>query len=143
MAAIAAVFSIDWHCRRIWRAASKNAARHLPGCIIGDAGTNASFRFTPIHRPAPANLSGLLASIALETSVLATPIGRRRAFRTAVGKSIIAKATLATVMTAVDRAQGGGAVLTCQVVPIMPAAGFVTPLAPTYRRFAAPVQACH
>ena len=73
-----------------WPQASKNTARCLLGCAIGDFGTIAFFQFTGVHRPTLAIMilaitNRLLTSIALETVILVrhtdlrTRFGRRSA----------------------------------------------------------------
>ena len=148
MIAIAAGFSIDWRCHHTWRTASKNTAWCLLGCAIGDFGTIAFFQFTGIPWPTLAIMglaiaNGLLTSIALETFILARQMDLRTAFRTAIGMSFIAMVAMETVMNAVDWALTGGAVLTWWVVPLMLAAGFVTPLPYNYWRLKALGKACH
>ena len=148
MVAIVARTAIDWYCHHTWHRASKNTAWCLLGCAIGDFGTIAFFQFTGIPWPtaaimALAIVNGLLTSIALETVILARQMDLRTAFRTAIGMSFISMIAMETVMNAVDWALTGGAVLTWWVVPIMLAAGFVTPLPYNYWRLKALGRACH
>ena len=143
-----ATIAIDWHSRRTWRRASKNTAWCLLGCVIGDFGTIAFFQFTGIPWPtlaimALAIFNGLLTSIALETVILARQMDLRTAFRTAIGMSFIAMIAMETMMNAVDWVLTGGAELTWWVVPIMLAAGFVTPLPYNYWRLKALGKTCH
>ena len=148
MTTITASFSIDWRSRHTWRRASKNTAWCLLGCAIGDFGTIAFFQFTGIPWPTLAIMTlaivnGLLTSIALETFILSRQMDLRTAFRTAIGMSFIAMIAMETAMNAVDWALTGGAELTWWVVPLMLAAGFVTPLPYTYWRLKALGKACH
>ena len=148
MTAIAAGFPIEWRCRLTWRTASKNTAWCLLGCAIGDFGTIAFFQVTGIPWPTLAIMSlaivnGLLTSIAVETFILARQMDLRTAFRIAIGMSFISMVAMETVMNAVDWALTGGAVLTWWVVPLMLAAGFVTPLPYNFWRLKAPGKACY
>ena len=132
MFAIAERPPIDWRCRHTWRRASKNTAWCLLGCAIGDFGTIAFFQFTGIPWPTLAIMilaivNGLLTSIALETAILVRQMDLRIAFRTAIGMSFISMVSMEAMMNAVDWTLTGGAMLTWWVVPIMLAAGFVTP----------------
>ena len=146
--AAAGKLAIDWRCRRIWRRASKNTAWCLLGCAIGDFGTIAFFQFSGIPWPTLAIMilaimNGLLTSIALETAVLVRQMDFRTAFGTAFGMSFISMVAMEAVMNAVDWLLTGGGVLTWWVVPIMLAAGFVTPLPYNYWRLKALGRACH
>ena len=148
MTSIAERPSVDWLCRHTWNRASKNTAWCLLGCAIGDFGTIAFFQFTGIPWPtlaimALAIVNGLLTSIALETFILARQMNLKTAFRTAVGMSFISMIAMETVMNGVDWALTGGAKLTWWVIPIMLAAGFLTPLPYNYWRLKAFGRACH
>ena len=88
-------------------------------------------------------VNGLLTSIALETVILARQMELRTAFRTAIEMSFISMVAMETMMNAVDWTLTGGAMLTWWVVPIMLAAGFVTPLPYNYWRLKALGRACH
>ena len=88
-------------------------------------------------------VNGLLTSIALEAFMLARQMDLRTAFRAAIGMSFISMVAMETVMNAVNWALTGGAVLTWWVVPLMLAAGFVTPLSYNCWRLNALWKACH
>ena len=138
----------DWRCRHTWLRASKNTAWCLLGCAIGDFGTIAYFQFTGIAWPTLAIMSlamvnGILTSIALETVILARQMDLRTAFRTAIGMSLISMIAMETVMNAVDWILTGGAKLTWWVIPLMLAAGFVTPLPYNYWRLKVLGRSCH
>ncbi len=140
--------AIDWRCRGTWNRASRNTGWCLLGCAIGDLGTIAFFQMTGIPWPtlaimALAIVNGLLTSIALETVILSRQMDPGAAFRTAIGMSFISMIAMEAVMNAVDWALTGGAVLTWWVVPLMLAAGFVTPLPYNYWRLKALGRACH
>ncbi len=148
MATIAESSAIDWRCRPTWRRASKNTAWCLFGCAIGDFGTILFFQITGIPWPTMAIMvlaifNGLLTSIALETLILYRQMDLRSAFRTATGMSLISMISMEAMMNATDWALTGGAVLTWWVVPLMLAAGFVTPLPYNYWRLKALGRACH
>ncbi len=148
MAAIAEKLTIDWRCRHTWRAASKNTMWCLIGCSIGDFGTIAFFQYTGIPWPIMAIMilaivNGLLTSIALETFILVRQMDLGAAFRTAIGMSFISMISMEAAMNAVDAALTGGAILTWWVLPVMLAAGFVTPLPYNYWRLKALGRACH
>ena len=148
MTTITQAATIDWLCRHTWIRASKNTAWCLLGCAIGDFGTIAFFQFTGIPWPTLAIMTlavmnGLLTSIALETFILSRQMELRIAFRTAIGMSFISMIAMETVMNAVDWWLTGGAKLTWWVIPIMLAAGFVTPLPYNYWRLKALGKSCH
>ena len=148
MAALAGRLTIDWRCRHTWRAASRNTMWCLVGCSIGDFGTIAFFQLTGIPWPIMAIMilaivNGLLTSIALETFILARQMELGVAFKTAIGMSFISMISMEAAMNAVDAALTGGAILTWWVLPVMLAAGFVTPLPYNYWRLKALGRACH
>ena len=88
-------------------------------------------------------INGLLTSIALETCILVRQMDLGSAFKTAIGMSLISMISMEVVMNVVDVVLTGGAVLTWWVLPIMLAAGFVTPLPYNYWRLKALGRACH
>jgi hypothetical protein len=120
----------------------------LIGCAIGDMGTILFFQLTGIPWPvllimSLAIINGLLTSIALETVILVRQMPLRLAFRTAIGMSLISMIGMEVAMNVTDLALTGGAMLTWWVVPLMLAAGFVTPLPYNYWRLKALGKACH
>jgi hypothetical protein len=120
----------------------------LIGCAIGDMGTILFFQLTGIPWPvllimSLAIINGLLTSIALETVILVGQMPLRLAFRTAIGMSLISMIGMEVAMNVTDLALTGGAMLTWWVVPLMLAAGFVTPLPYNYWRLKALGKACH
>ena len=148
MTAIAQALGISWRCRHTWRRASYNTMWCLIGCAIGDMGTILFFQLTGIPWPvllimSLAIINGLLTSIALETFILARQMPLRLAFKTAIGMSLISMIGLEVAMNVTDVALTGGAMLTWWVVPLMLAAGFVTPLPYNYWRLKALGKACH
>jgi hypothetical protein len=148
MTAIAQALGISWRCRHTWRRASYNTMWCLIGCAIGDMGTILFFQLTGIPWPvllimSLAIINGLLTSIALETVILVRQMPLRLAFRTAIGMSLISMIGMEVAMNVTDLALTGGAMLTWWVVPLMLAAGFVTPLPYNYWRLKALGKACH
>jgi hypothetical protein len=120
----------------------------LIGCAIGDMGTILFFQLAGIPWPvllimSLAIINGLLTSIALETFILARQMPLRLAFKTAIGMSLISMIGMEVAMNVTDVALTGGAMLTWWVVPLMLAAGFVTPLPYNYWRLKALGKACH
>ena len=148
MTAITQALGISWRCRHTWRRASYNTMWCLIGCAIGDMGTILFFQLTGIPCPvllimSLAIINGLLTSIALETFILARQMPLRLAFKTAIGMSLISMIGMEVAMNVTDVALTGGAMLTWWVVPLMLAAGFVTPLPYNYWRLKALGKACH
>ena len=148
MTAIAQALGINWRCRHTWRRASYNTMWCLIGCAIGDMGTILFFQLTGIAWPvllimSLAIINGLLTSIALETFILARQMPLRLAFKTAIGMSLISMIGMEVAMNVTDVALTGGAMLTWWVVPLMLAAGFMTPLPYNYWRLKALGKACH
>lgn len=148
MTATAQALGISWQCRHTWRCASYNTMWCLIGCAIGDMGTILFFQLTGIPWPvllimSLAIINGLLTSIALETVILVRQMPLRLAFRTAIGMSLISMIGMEVAMNVTDLALTGGAMLTWWVVPLMLAAGFVTPLPYNYWRLKALGKACH
>ena len=125
--------AINWRCRHTWKIASYNTSWCLLGCAIGDLGTIAYFQFTGIAWPVWAIMTlaifnGLMTSIMLETIILARQMMLRIAFKTAIGMSLISMIAMEAAMNVIDVTLTGGAVLTWWVIPLMLAAGFITPL---------------
>tara|TARA_X000001036_G_C20547230_1_gene752806 strand:- start:128 stop:490 length:363 start_codon:yes stop_codon:yes gene_type:complete len=120
----------------------------LLGCAIGDLGTIAYFQFTGIAWPVWAIMTlaifnGLMTSIMLETIILARQMMLRIAFKTAIGMSLISMIAMEAAMNVIDVTLTGGAVLTWWVIPLMLAAGFITPLPYNYWRLKALGKSCH
>lgn len=148
MQIVTAPLQINWQCRHTWRRASYNTSWCLLGCSIGDFGTIAFFQITGIGWPVLAIMSlaifnGLLTSIALETFILARQMAFKLAFKTAIGMSLISMVAMEAAMNITDVMLTGGAILTWWVIPLMLAAGFVTPLPYNYWRLKALGKACH
>lgn len=139
---------LDWGCRTTWKTAAKNTLWCLAGCSIGDMGTILFFQVTGIPWPVLAIMllaivNGLITSIILETIILVRQMELARAFRTAIGMSLIAMISMEAAMNTVDYLATGGAKLTLWVIPIMWLAGFITPLPYNYWRLKKFGKACH
>ena len=138
-----------WTCPHTWRISAKNTFWCLLGCSIGDLGTIAFFQFTGIPWPTLAIMSlaivnGILTSIALETVVLIRQgMEKGMALKTAFGMSLISMVAMEAAMNLVDWSLTGGAILTWWVIPLMLAAGFVTPWPYNYWRLKKWGKACH
>ena len=146
--AISLNLDINWRCRHTWKIASYNTSWCLIGCAIGDLGTIAYFQFTGIAWPvwaimALAIFNGLMTSIMLETIILTRQMALRIAFKTAIGMSLISMIAMEAAMNVIDVTLTGGAVLTWWVIPLMLAAGFITPLPYNYWRLKALGKTCH
>ena len=148
MTAMSLHLAINWRCKHTWKIASYNTSWCLLGCAIGDLGTIAYFQFTGIAWPVWAIMTlaifnGLMTSIMLETIILARQMMLRIAFKTAIGMSLISMIAMEAAMNVIDVTLTGGAVLTWWVIPLMLAAGFITPLPYNYWRLKALGKSCH
>ena len=137
-----------WKCKHTWRRSAKNTAWCLLGCSIGDFGTILYFQLTEIPWAtlsimSLAIINGILTSIILETFVLLRQMNLKKAFKTAIGMSLISMVSMEVAMNVVDVAMTGGARLSLTVIPFMLAAGFITPLPYNYWRLKALGKACH
>ena len=137
-----------WKCKHTWRNSAKNTAWCLLGCSIGDFGTILYFQLTGIPWPTLyimilAIINGIITSIILETVVLSRQMIISKAFKTAVGMSLISMVSMEIAMNAVDWIIMGGAKLVWWVIPIMLLAGFLTPWPYNYYRLKKYNIACH
>ena len=137
-----------WKCKHTWRRSAKNTAWCLLGCSIGDFGTILYFQLTGIPWPTLyimilAIINGIIASIILETVVLSRQMIISKAFKTAIGMSLISMVSMEIAMNAVDWIIMGGAKLVWWVIPIMLLAGFLTPWPYNYYRLKKYNIACH
>lgn len=142
--------AFDWRDRGIWKQSAHNTKWCLIGCSIGDFGTIAAFQFiftesgwNPLAIMALAMVNGILTSIALETFILAKQMALAAAFRVAIGMSLISMVAMEAAMNLVDLLLVGDANLTLWVIPLMLAAGFVTPWPYNYWRLKKHGLACH
>ena len=137
-----------WKCKHTWRRSAKNTAWCLLGCSIGDFGTILYFQLTGIPWPTLyimilAIINGIITSIILETVVLSRQMIFSKAFKTAIGMSLISMVSMEIAMNAVDWIIMGGAKLVWWVIPIMLLAGFLTPWPYNYYRLKKYNIACH
>ena len=138
----------NWNCKHTWRRSAKNTAWCLLGCSIGDFGTILYFQLTGIPWPTLyimilAIINGIITSIILETVVLSRQMIISKAFKTAIGMSLISMVSMEIAMNAVDWIIMGGAKLVWWVIPIMLLAGFLTPWPYNYYRLKKYNIACH
>ena len=137
-----------WKCKHTWRRSAKNTAWCLLGCSIGDFGTIFYFQLTGIAWPTLyimilAIINGIITSIILETVVLSRQMIISKAFKTAIGMSLISMLSMEIAMNSVDWIIMGGAKLVWWVIPIMLFAGFLTPWPYNYYRLKKYNIACH
>ena len=137
-----------WRCKHTWRRSAKNTAWCLLGCSIGDFGTILYFQLTGIPWPTLsimilAIINGIISSIILETVVLSRQMIISKAFKTAIGMSLISMFSMEVAMNTVDWIIMGGAKLTWWVIPMMLLAGFLTPWPYNYYRLKKYNIACH
>ena len=137
-----------WKCKHTWRRSAKNTAWSLLGCSIGDFGTILYFQLTGIPWPTLyimilAIINGIITSIILETVVLSRQMIISKAFKTAIGMSLISMVSMEIAMNSVDWIIMGGAKLVWWVIPIMLLAGFLTPWPYNYYRLKKYNIACH
>ena len=140
--------NFHWKCKHTWRRSAKNTAWCLLGCSIGDFGTILFFQFTGIPWPTLsimilAIINGIITSIILETIVLSRQMIISKAFKTAIGMSLISMISMEVAMNTVDWIIMGGAKLTWWVIPMMLLAGFLTPWPYNYLRLKKYNIACH
>ena len=135
-------------CKHTWRRSAKNTGWCLLGCSIGDFGTILYFQLTGIPWATLsimtlAIINGILTSIILETFILFRQMNFKKAFRTAIGMSLISMISMEIVMNSVDWILLGQAKIVWWVVPIMLLAGFITPWPYNYYRLKKFNIACH
>ena len=137
-----------WKCKHTWRRSAKNTAWCLLGCAIGDFGTILFFQLTDIPWQTLfimllAIINGIISSIILETIVLSRQMIMSKAFRTAIGMSLISMISMEIAMNAVDWILIGEAKLTLWIIPLMLLAGFLTPWPYNYYRLKKYNISCH
>ncbi len=137
-----------WKCKHTWRRSAKNTGWCLLGCSIGDFGTILFFQLTGIPWATLsimilAIINGILTSITLETFILSRQMNLKKAFRTAIGMSLISMISMEIAMNSVDWILLGQAKIVWWVVPIMLLAGFITPWPYNYYRLKKYNIACH
>ena len=124
--------NFDWFCKPTWMASAYNTMWCLIGCSIGDFGTIYYFQvtgipWTTLNIMLLAMFNGILTSIILETIILLNQMGIAKAFKTAIGMSLISMVSMEIAMNSVDVLITGGAELNLFVLPIMLIVGFLTP----------------
>ena len=138
----------NWNCKHTWRRSAKNTAWCLLGCSIGDFGTILFFQFTQIEWATLsimmlAIINGIITSIILETLILSKQIKLGKAFKIAIGMSLISMVSMEIAMNIVDWILLGEAKLVWWVLPFMLIAGFLTPWPYNYYRLKKFNIACH
>jgi len=139
--------NIEWNCIKTWRESAYNTLWCLIGCSIGDFGT--IFYFQSINHSLSiyvvmliAIFNGLVTSVLLETFILLKSMTFNNALKTALGMSFISMVAMEISMNLTDLILAGG-VITWWVIPVMLAAGFVTPWPYNYWRLKKYGMACH
>ena len=137
-----------WKCNHTWKRSAKNTAWCLLGCSIGDFGTILYFQLTGIPWATLsimilAIFNGIITSIALETIVLSRQMILSKAFKIAVGMSLISMISMEISMNTVDWILLGEAKLVWWIIPLMLLAGFVTPWPYNYYRLKKYNISCH
>ena len=140
--------NFHWKCKHTWRRSAKNTAWCLLGCSIGDFGTILYFQLTGIPWATLsimilAIFNGIITSIALETIVLSRQMILSKAFKIAIGMSLISMISMEIAMNTVDWVLLGEAKLVWWIIPLMLLAGFVTPWPYNYYRLKKYNIACH
>jgi hypothetical protein len=88
-------------------------------------------------------INGIISSIILETIVLSRQMLLSKAFRTAIGMSLISMISMELSMNAADWIILGEAKLVWWIIPIMLIVGFLTPWPYNYYRLKKYNIACH
>ena len=140
--------NFHWKCKHTWRRSAKNTAWCLLGCSIGDFGTILYFQLTEIPWATLsimilAIFNGIITSIALETIVLSRQMILRKAFKIAIGMSLISMVSMEIAMNTLDWILLGEAKLVWWIIPLMLLAGFITPWPYNYYRLKKYNIACH
>ena len=96
-----------WKCKHTWKRSAKNTSWCLLGCSIGDFGTILYFQFTEtlwttVSIMLLAIFNGIISSIILETLVLSRQMILSKAFRIAIGMSLISMISMEIAMNTVD-----------------------------------------
>ena len=140
--------NFHWKCKHTWRRSAQNTAWCLLGCSIGDFGTILYFQLTGIPWTTLsimilAIFNGIITSIALETIVLSRQMILSKAFKIAIGMSLISMISMEIAMNTVDWVLLGEAKLVWWIIPMMLLAGFVTPWPYNYYRLKKYNITCH
>ena len=137
-----------WKCKHTWKRSAKNTAWCLLGCSLGDFATILFFQLSQIpwstlYIMLLAIFNGIITSILLETIVLTRQMILTKAFKTAIGMSLISMISMEISMNAVDWILLGEAKLVWWIIPLMLLAGFLTPWPYNYYRLKKYNIACH
>ena len=138
-----------WSCKHTWSRSAKNTFWCLLGCSIGDFGTILFFQLTQTPFPVLgimilAIINGLITSVILETIILMQQkINFKDSLKTAMGMSFISMISMEIAMNLTDFVLTGGAILNWWIIPIMLAAGFITPWPFNYWRLKKFGISCH
>ena len=137
----------------IAKRSAKNTAWCLFGCAIGDLGTILFFQlsYAPLGIPASlwlmvwglAMCMGIITSIIVETVILWKQLGGKRAFRTAVGMSLISMVLMELAMNLADFGMMGEPAITLKVLPITLGSGFLAAWPYNYWRLRKFGKCCH
>lgn len=142
------VFDLNWHCGKSWKTSSANTLWCLVGCASGDFATILVFQLwapdsAPILVMSLAMINGLLASIALETSLLCRQMAPKLALKTALEMSFASMIAMELAINVTDYLLVGSASLTWwSIIPSL-MAGFLTPLPINYWRLKRHGKSCH
>lgn len=140
--------NIGWRSIPTWKVSAKNTAWCLLGCAIGDFATIYAFQIwspetNALLVMALAMFNGIVSSIALETILLSRQMVLAKAFKTAVGMSLISMLGMESAMNATDYLLVGSAALTWwSFIPSL-LAGFVSSWPYNYWRLKSYGKACH
>ena len=134
-----------WKCKHTWKKASVNTLWCLIGCSIGDFGTiiyfqNITHGYSTLEIMLLAIINGLITSIILETFILCRQLGLIKAFRTAIGMSFV---SMEVAMNTTDFMLNGEAVINLRSLPLILAAGFLSPLPYNYWKLKKYGISCH
>ena len=145
---IATNTNFDWKCLNTWKQSAKNTLWCLIGCSIGDFGTILYFQVNNMGLSTLiimilAIINGILTSIALETIILFNQMGFVKAFKTAMGMSIISMLSMEIVMNVLDVIVMGGAYINIYIIPFMLFAGFISAWPYNYWRLKKYKLSCH
>ena len=145
---IATNTNFDWKCLNTWKQSAKNTLWCLIGCSIGDFGTILYFQVNNMGLSTLiimilAIINGILTSIALETIILFNQMGFVKAFKTAMGMSIISMLSMEIVMNVLDVIVMGGAYINIYIIPFKLLAGFTSAWPDNYWRLKKYNLACH
>ena len=145
---IATNANFDWKCLNTWKQSAKNTLWCLIGCSIGDFGTILYFQVNNMDLSTLiimilAIINGILTSIALETIILFNQMGFVKAFKTAIGMSIISMLSMEIAMNVLDVIVMGGAYINIYIIPFMLFAGFISAWPYNYWRLKKYKLSCH